>query len=109
MNFVTLVGRLTKDVELNEKTEERAFETSVITLAVQQPFKNAEGLYDTNFVPIHLIGAVAKNTAEYVKKGDIIGIKGRIQCLNGDLQIIAEKVSFLSSSSNVVNKEEGEE
>ena len=92
LNQVVLVGRLTDDVK---KEEERA----VITLAVARSFKNANGEYDTDFVPVVLNGSIASNTTEYCKKGDIIGVKGRATRLeNEELSLVAEKVTFLSSS-----------
>lgn len=107
MNQVIAVGRLTAKPKLQEKTEERAFETAQIVVAIPQSFKNIDGEYDTNFVPFKLIGQTARTTSEYCEKGDIIGIKGRIQCLDGNLELIAEKITFLSSSNS--KKEESEE
>lgn len=48
---------------------------------------------------IVLVGRIAEKVCEYCKKGDVVGIKERIQNLNNtaQLQLIAEKVSFLSS------------
>ena len=44
---------------------------------------------------------IAMNTSEYCHKGDIVGVKGRIQRIDStsELQLIAEKVTFLSSKS----------
>ena len=51
---------------------------------------------------------IAENTAEYCKKGDIVGVKGRLQTNNYEkedgskvfkLDVVAEKVTFLSSRS----------
>ena len=92
LNQLVLVGRLTDDVK---KEEERA----VITLAVARSFKNANGEYDTDFIPVILNGSIATNTMEYCKKGDVIGVKGRVTRLeNEELSIVAEKVTFLSST-----------
>lgn len=104
LNQVVLVGRLAKEVELKEL--ESGKKVANITLACPRPFKNEDGIYDTDFVDCILWDAVAQNTAEYCKKGDIIGIKGRIQTRNimdedgtknKVQEIIAEKVTFLSS------------
>ena len=67
--------------------------------------ENSDGIYDTDFVDCILFDLIAENTCEYCKKGDIVGVKGRIQSRLVDkddvkenqLQIIAEKVTFLSS------------
>lgn len=71
LNQLVLVGRLTDDVK---KEEERA----VITLAVSRSYKNANGEYDTDLIPVILNGSIATNTMEYCKKGDVIGVKGRV-------------------------------
>ena len=104
LNQVVMVGRLTSDPEINEVENDRKVAT--ITLAVPRSYKNAEGVYETDFIKCTLWNGIAENTAEYCKKGDVVGVKGRLQCLSGnELQLIAEKVSFLSSGKT----EKGEE
>lgn len=103
LNQVVLVGRLVKDVEV--RTGENDFKYSFITLAIPRSYKNHDGIYETDFVECVLWNSVASNTAEYCKKGDIVGIKGRIESrvveennINKTIiQIIAEKVTFLSN------------
>ena len=96
LNQVVMVGRLTSDPEINEVENDRKVAT--ITLAVQRSYKNAEGVYETDFIKCTLWNGIAENKAEYCKKGDVIGVKGRLQCLSGnELQVVAEKISFLSS------------
>ena len=60
------------------------------------------------FVECTLWNNIAENTAEYCKKGDIVGVKGRLQTNNYEkedgskvfkLDVVAEKVTFLSSRS----------
>ena len=96
LNHVIIIGRLVEKpiVEYNQNKRR----VSVVTLAVPRSFKNDEGVYDTDFIKCILWDVVAENTAEYCNKGDLIGIKGILQCLNGSsLQVVAEKVTFLSS------------
>ena len=102
-NMICLVGRLISDPVVNESEGKT---NCVITIAVSRFFKNENGEYETDFIPIILLNNIAKNTAEYCQKGDLIGIKGRVQTekmiINGEekdnkLIIIAEKVTFLSS------------
>ena len=99
LNQVVMVGRLTSDPEINEVENDRKVAT--ITLAVQRSYKNAEGVYETDFIKCILWNGIAENTAEYCKKGDVIGVKGRIQTTNVDdkilMEVVAEKISFLSS------------
>ena len=106
-NQIVIVGRLTSNPEVVKSEEGK--ERSQITLAVPRSYKNADGEYDTDFVDCILWGGVAENTAEYCHKGDIVGIKGRIQTNTYETesgekkkstQIVAEKVTFLSSSKN---------
>lgn len=110
LNQIIIVGRLTGNPEVAKLEDGK--EKSQITLAIPRTFKNADGEYDTDFVDCILWGGVATNTSEYCKKGDIIGVKGRIQTSNYEneygekqklTQIIAEKVTFLSSNKNLAN------
>ena len=103
INQVMLVGRLTKTPELF--LTENGKKGSFITLAVGRPYKNQDGQYDADFLDCTLWTGIAENTAEYCKKGDIVGIRGRIQSKiidNEDgtkykrMEIVAEKVTFLS-------------
>ena len=99
LNQVVIAGRLVGDPVLEEKEERKA---AVITVAVPRSYKNVDGTYDTDFIRCVLWNGIAENTAEYCKKGDIVGVKGRIQTIADEdgkntMEVIAEKVSFLSS------------
>lgn len=105
LNQVVLVGRLTKDVELKETEGGKKYAN--ITIAVPRSFKNSDGEYETDFIETILFDSVATNTSEYCKKGDIVGIKGRLQTSSYDkedgakvfkLEVISEKVTFLSQT-----------
>lgn len=105
LNQVVLVGRLVKDVEV--RTTENKKKYSFITLAIPRSFKNHDGIYETDFVECSLWNNVASNTAEYCQKGDIIGVKGRLETRiiedqgpKSILQVVAEKVTFLSNKNN---------
>lgn len=111
LNQVVLVGRLTKDVEVKEEGDKKVVS---LTLAVSRSFKNADGEYETDFIRCILWNAMAESTSEYCRKGDIIGIKGRLQVTsyedeNGNkkytTEVVAEKVTFLSSNSKSEDKE----
>ena len=94
LNQIILVGRLTKEVEMKE---EQGKNYAIITLAIPRSFKNNEGNYDTDFIPVLLYKEVATNVKEYCHKGDILGIKGRISNEN-NLIVIGERVTFLTSN-----------
>lgn len=107
LNQFVGVGRLV--AELSVKETEDGKQVSNITIAVPRSYKNENGEYDTDFVDVVLWNGIAENTAEYCHKGDIIGVKGRIQTSNYETedgekrkstQIVAEKITFLSSSKD---------
>ena len=97
LNQISLVGRITKTPEMMENQDGSKF--AILNLAIPRTFKNEKGEYDTDFIDCALWKDIAENTCNYVKKGDIVGIKGRIQNVNNtaQLQIVAEKVTFLSN------------
>ena len=103
LNQTVIVGRIAKDLELHET--ENGNKVAQLTLAVPRGFKNQDGQYETDFIPCVLWRGVAENTAEYCKKGDLVGIKGRIQTSQYEqddevkyvTEVVAEKVTFLSS------------
>ena len=110
LNQTVLVGRIVKNPELKET--ETGKKVTNVTLAVPRSFKNSNGEYETDFINCTLWRGIAESTAEYCKKGDIIGVKGRVETSvyekDGDKKyeqsIVAEKVTFLSSKSH--DKEE---
>lgn len=103
LNQVVIVGRLTSDLEVKETESGRKL--SYITLAVSRSYKNENGEYDTDFIECVLWNAIAENTAEYCKKGDIVGVKGRLQTRIIEtedtkkriMELVADRVTFLSS------------
>ena len=90
LNQFILVGRITK------------IEQGKVMIAIPRSYKNNEGIYDTDIISVTIKGEIDEKTREFCRKGDIIGIKGHIACLDNNLELIAEKVSFLSSSKGSV-------
>ena len=104
INNVTLVGRLTKDVELKYTPANQA--VAQFTLAVNRTFKNANGERETDFINCVIWRQAAENLANWAKKGALIGITGRIQTRNYDnaqgqrvyvTEVIAENFQMLES------------
>ena len=93
---LVLVGRISN---IEERETDNEITTTIVTVAVPRSYKNTEGVYETDFIPCVLYSGIAKNTMEYCKKGDTIGIKGKVQMKENQLEIIAEKVTFLSSET----------
>ena len=111
INQIILVGRLTGDPEIEEYEENK--KRTIINLAVQRNFKNSEGKYETDFFRCVLWNGLASSTKEYCHRGDILGIKGRIQnrsyvdennTTKYLTEIIAEKVSFVTKKNKKTKK-----
>lgn len=103
LNNVMLVGRLANDIE--KKTLDSGKDVLKISLAVNRSYKNPDGLYETDFIDCILWDELANNLSEYCKKGDVIGIRGRLQVSSYEkddikrkvVEVVAEKITFLSS------------
>ena len=109
MNNVTLVGRLTQDPEV-KKLNDGTFRTS-ITLAVSRDYRNNDGMYDTDFIKCVLWNGIASATKDYCHKGDVVGIKGKLQSRIYEtelkakkhiLEVVVEKITFINSVSNKI-------
>ena len=96
MNYVIIVGRVVENPILEEKENKKV---TIVKLSVPRAFKNANGEYTVDYFDCVLWNGIAANTTEYVKAGDVIGIKGRLAHLANEdkTTIIAERVSFLST------------
>lgn len=112
MNQTCIIGRLVRDPEL--KKLEDGKKVSNITVAVQRSYKNENGEYEADFIDCTLWNGIADRTTEYCKKGDLVGVKGRLQTNtyeNEDgekkkiTEVIAEKLTFLSSNKEILEKE----
>lgn len=114
LNQLVIVGRLVRDPEIKELENGR--KVANITLAIPRPYKNENGEYDTDFVDCTLWNTVATSTTNYCKKGDLLGVKGRVQTRKIEteeqtmqqMEVIADKVTFLSSRSTDKQKENNE-
>ena len=104
LNNVILVGRLTDNPKLEELEDGKKVTT--VVLAVNRNFKNADGVYDTDFIRCVLWNSVASTTTDYCKVGDVIGVKGRLQTSKYEdenkkthylTDVVAERVTFLST------------
>ena len=111
LNQVVLVGRIVYDLELKKNDSGKKYLS--LMLAIPRSFKNIEGTYDTDFIRCIVWDNVASNTSEYCKKGDIVGLKGRLQSRiiekndkkESMMEVIGEKVTFLTSSKSKEEKE----
>lgn len=104
INNVSLTGRLTKDPELTYTTSGIA--KARFTLAVNRAFSNQAGEREADFIMCIAWRKQAENLSNYMKKGSLVGITGRIQTGSYEGQdgkriyttdVIAENVVFLES------------
>lgn len=107
MNRVILVGRLTKDPEL--RYTPNGVPVATFTLAVNRSFTNQQGERETDFINCVVWRRPAENVANFLKKGSLAGVDGRIQTRNYEGQdgkrvyvteVLAESVQFLEPKSS---------
>ncbi|WP_407453522.1 single-stranded DNA-binding protein [Methanobrevibacter sp.] len=105
MNNTVLVGRITKDPTLNKTTG--GFSTLGFTLAVNRKFKK-EGQPEADFISCVALGKTAEFMANYVKKGSLLGVEGRIQTRSYKdknektvfiTEVVCDSVQILSSKN----------
>ena len=104
MNKISLIGRLGRDPEVKQTANGKAVAT--FTLAVDRRFKNASGQKEADWINIVAWDKSAELIGKFVKKGDQIGIVGRLQIRNYDgtdgqkkyvTEVICEEFDFISS------------
>jgi single-strand DNA-binding protein len=103
LNRTILIGRLTKDPDLRYTPAGVA--VCAFTLAVDKPFSK-DGEREADFIPIVTWRQLAETCANYLKKGRLTAIEGRIQVRNYEgnegrriyvTEIVADNVRFLES------------
>ncbi|QGF21750.1 single-stranded DNA binding protein [Bacillus phage vB_BcM_Sam112] len=106
MNRVILVGRLTKDPDL--KYTPNGVAVAAFTLAVNRAFSNQQGEREADFINCVIWRKSAENVANYLKKGSLAGVDGRLQTRNYEqdgqrryvTEVLAESVQFLEPRNN---------
>ncbi|MED5094517.1 single-stranded DNA-binding protein [Bacillus safensis] len=106
LNRVVLVGRLTKDPEL--RYTPNGTPVATFTLAVNRTFTNQSGEREADFINCVAWRRIAENTANFLKKGSLAGVDGRLSTRNYENQqgqrvfvteVQAESVQFLDSKN----------
>ncbi len=106
INRVVLVGRLTKDPELRYTPSGVA--VAHFTVAVNRTFSNQQGEKQADFINCVVWRKQAENTANFLRKGSLAGIEGRIQTGSYEGQdgkrvytteVVADSVQFLEPRS----------
>lgn len=106
LNRIVLIGRLTKDPELRYTQSGKA--VCAFTLAVDRPYLANNGNREADFINIVVWNKTAENCAQYLAKGKLAAVDGRLQIRSYDGQdgqrryvteVIADNVRFLSPKS----------
>ncbi len=104
MNRVMLIGRLTAKPELRYTASNVPF--ARFSLAVNRTFSNGNGERQTDFLNIIVWRKQAENVCNYLNKGSLVSVEGRIQTGSYDdkdgnkrytTDIVADSVQFLES------------
>ncbi|RAV00141.1 single-stranded DNA-binding protein [Paenibacillus sp. YN15] len=106
LNRVILIGRLTRDPELRYTPQGVA--VTQFTLAVDRPFSNNQNEREADFIPVVTWRQLAETCANYLRKGRLAAVEGRIQVRNYEnnegrkvyvTEVIADNVRFLESAN----------
>jgi single-strand DNA-binding protein len=106
LNRVILIGRLTRDPELRYTPAGVA--VTQFTLAVDRPFTSQGGEKEADFIPVVTWRQLAETCANYLRKGRLAAVEGRIQVRNYEnnegkrvyvTEVIADNVRFLESAN----------
>ena len=109
INNIVLVGRTTKTIEL--KQNKNGTNYVQFTLAVNRPYKDEQGGQQADFITCVAWNKTAETIANYVLKGTMIGVEGRLQVRNyeneaGVRQYISEvlvnRFTFLESKKSSI-------
>lgn len=104
INRVVLVGRLTKDPELRYTPSGLAVVR--FTIAVNRQFSNQSGEREADFINCVAWRKQAENLANFQRKGNLVGVEGRIQTGSYEGQdgkrvytteVVADSIQFLES------------
>ena len=113
LNRVILIGRLTRDPELRYTPAGVA--VTQFTLAVDRPFSNQQKEREADFIPVVTWRQLAETCANYLRKGRLTAVEGRIQVRHYDnnegrrvyvTEVIADNVRFLESAGSGGGREE---
>lgn len=105
LNRVILIGRPTRDPELRYTPSGVA--TTTFNIAVDRPFTSGNEEREADFIPVVTWRQLAETVANYVRKGRLIAIEGRIQVRNYEnnegkrvyvTEVIADNLRFLDSN-----------
>lgn len=102
LNLVALCGRTVRDVDL--RYSQAGKPVARFTMAVDRPFKNAQGEKETDFLDCVAFSALAETLGKYLSKGRLIVVRGSIRVRSYEVadgqkrkatEVVADEVRFL--------------
>ena len=111
LNRVVLTGHLTKDPEL--KVTQSGLSVVQFVIGVQRQFARKDGEREADFISCVAWRKTAENIAKYFRKGQLIGIDGRVQTRSYDdkngqrvyvTEVVVDNFAFLSSQKGQGNQ-----
>ncbi|NLY11838.1 MAG: single-stranded DNA-binding protein [Firmicutes bacterium] len=102
LNRVILIGRLVADPQL--RYTQSGLAVTSFTIAVDRPFSSQSGEREADFIDIVTWRKLAETCANYLNKGRLVAVEGRLQIRSYDDQngirrkaseVVADQVRFL--------------
>lgn len=111
MNRVMLIGRLTAKPELRYTSSNIPF--ARFSLAINRTFSNSQGQRETDFINIVVWRKQAENVCNFLDKGSLVSVEGRLQTGSYDdkdgnkrysMDVVGDSVQFLESKSQAKSR-----
>ena len=90
MNQVFIVGRIKEYLKIDNNCR--------IKIAVSRSYKNENGEYETDIIPVMCFSGIAQKIQEYCTEDSLIGIKGTLETREGKVMIMASRVTLLNTA-----------
>jgi single-strand DNA-binding protein len=114
MNKVIIIGRISREPEIKTVGESEKTVMS-FNIAVESTHRNSNGEKEVDFIPVSVWGKRAEALAEYMSKGRLVSVSGRIHVRTYDdkegnrryfTEVVAEEVTLLDFKKAQEPKEE---
>lgn len=112
MNRVMLIGRLTAKPELRYTGSNIPY--ARFSIAINRTFSNSQGQRETDFINIIIWRKQAENVCNFLDKGSLVSVEGRLQTNTYDdkdgnkrysMDVVADSIQFLESRSQAQSRQ----
>ncbi len=84
MNQAIFIGRLRETIKMKNYT--------ILIFEHKRSYKNLDGEYESDLLPVYAYPIPPLN----IENGDLVGVKGKLETMDGQLIIRAERFSILN-------------